>query len=292
VNDTLISWATKTLNVVHGCSKPAAIPRDGLPYVDYDFDQRWTRSGSSPECVRCYAEELSNKRGWTPKPWQEQHEQDNVQLHPERFREIPRLKVKNPRLAPSERERIFICSMGDWAHRLVPDSFLDRLWLTAEHQHIYMLLTKRAARAATWKGPWPDHIWLGATCGHPMTKWRINALRASKAKVRFISAEPLLASLLPLDLTGIHMVIVGGESGGGYRPMQMQWARELRDECQRQGVAFFMKQDAAYMTERRCYLVEQDGRCRQYRQFPGELTPPIEVQPDSEKWHKDHFRIL
>lgn len=293
MNDTIIAWATKTLNVVHGCSKPAAIPSEAAPWVDYLFDPRWARPNTSPECNFCYAEDLSNRRKWTPLPWLEQHESENVQLHPERFREIGKLAVKSVILPPSERERLFICSMGDTFHRLVPDAFLHGLWhWLVKYEHIYQMLTKRADRIAQWPGPWPEHIWAGATCGHPMTKWRINALRDSGARHRFVSMEPLLASMLPLNLAGISQVIVGGESGPKYRAMHMQWAREIRDTCAEQGVAFFMKQDAARLTERRCYLVEENGRCFQYRQFPGELTPAIEVEPDNTKYHQQHFPIL
>jgi protein gp37 len=293
MNNTIISWATKTLNVVHGCSKPAAIPEHALHYVDYPFDSKWMRSGTSPECHRCYAEALSNKRGWTPKPWLERNEADNVQLHPERFRELAKLPVKPTHWPASERERIFICSMGDTFHRLVPDSFLRDLWVyLVRYPHIYQMLTKRPERAAKWDGPWPENIWLGATCGHPTTKWRLNALRDSGAQVRFVSMEPMVDSMLPLNLAGIHQVIVGGESGSGYRPMNMRWVREVRDACAEQGVALFFKQDAAFKTETRCYLVEEDGRCMQYRQWPGSLTLPIEVEPDNPKWHRTAFPIL
>jgi protein gp37 len=290
---TIISWATFTNNVVHGCSKPAAIPHESLPYVDYAYDEKWTRPGTSCECVNCYAETLSNRRGWTPAPWTEDNAGENVQLHPERFRDIGKLPVKPTHLPPSQRERMFICSMGDTFHRLVPDSFLRELWgWMVKYPHIYQMLTKRADRIARWEGPWPDHIWAGATCGHPMTKWRINALRDSGAKVRFVSMEPMTASMLPLNLAGIHQVIVGGESGPGFRGMHMQWVREVRDACAEQGVAFFMKQDAAFRTEKRCYLVEEDGRCMQYRQFPGELSAPVEVEPDSADYHRRLFPVL
>jgi hypothetical protein len=62
MNKTSIAWATRTCNVVHGCSKPAAIPPEALPYVDYPYDKKWTIPGSSPECFRCYAEYLSHFR--------------------------------------------------------------------------------------------------------------------------------------------------------------------------------------------------------------------------------------
>jgi protein gp37 len=221
------------------------------------------------------------------------NEEENVQLHPERFAQIAKLPVKPFGLPPSQRNRIFICSMGDLFHRLVPDHQLRRLFAEmAVTPHIYQLLTKRPERAMEWPGPWPENVWLGTSCGHSITKWRIECLRQSGAKVRFVSAEPLLTSLLPLDLTGIHQMIVGGESGQGHRPMKMAWARELRDVCADQNVAFFMKQDEAFRTESRCYLVEEDGRCFQYRQFPGEMTAPVQVRPDSPKYHREHFRIL
>jgi len=302
MNKTIISWATHTLNWVHGCSKPAAVPPGIEDLIGRDvFDRiypegvaaKWRRPDTSLECSRCYAEALSNRRGWTPKPWLERNEQDNVQFHPERFREIRRLPVKDPGLPPSQRNRIFICSMGDLFHRLVPDSLLHELFDNmAATPHIYQLLTKRPERAMEWPGPWPENVWLGTSAGHPITKWRIECLRRSKAQVRFVSAEPLLGSMLPLNLDGIHQVIVGGESGAGFRKMDMAWAREIRDECMRTNTAFFFKQAASFVTERECYLVEEDGTCWQYRQFPGELTAPIQVQPDNPRRHAEAFQIV
>lgn len=312
---TIISWATQTVNVVTGCSKPAAVTSAGLDilgeladwapdFVDLKrtvqaigrqefaqrsavekaimlgIDKKWLRSGTSPECIRCYAEFLSLRRGWSDAAWTESHEDRNVHLKPERFKEFKRIPVKDPRLPPSQRERFFVCSMGDIFHRLVPDAFLHQLFdIMRALPHIYMLLTKRPDRAASWPGPWPDNVWLGTTCGHPITKWRIEYLRRSKAKTRFVSAEPLLDSLLPLNLDGIHQVIVGGESGSGFRPMKMDWAREVRDACGQQRTAFFFKQDAAYQTEKRPWLVEEDGLCREYKQYPGELSEPFEMHP-------------
>jgi protein gp37 len=155
-----------------------------------------------------------------------------------------------------------------------------------------MLLTKRADRAAAWPGPWPSHIWLGVTCGHPVTRWRVNALRDSGAQVKFVSAEPLLDSLDVVDLTGIDMVIVGGESGTGHRKMEMQHARELRDRCVERRIAYFFKQDSGYKEGMRPYLVEEDGRCLAYRQYPGELAAPVKV--DRAIWERrtEPFSVL
>lgn len=284
---TKISWATYTNSVVTGCSKPAAVTEAGLRmYSELDalngtttvIDPKWLKPGSSCCCIRCYAETLSLRRGWSPKPWAEVNEDVNVRMRPERFRDFGKVKVKPVHLPPSERERFFVASMGDIFHRNVTDEFLEQLFeYLVGIPHIYMLLTKRIDRAASWPGPWPENVWLGTTCGHPITKWRLEYLRRSGARTRFVSMEPLLASMLPLDLTGIDQVIVGGESGSGFRPMKMQWAREVRDICVDQGKAFFYKQDAAYQTEIRPFLVEADGTRLEYHQFPGELRPPVVV---------------
>lgn len=292
---TVIPWATWTANPVFGCSKPAAIPVGALRYVDYEFDKKWHKPGS-PECVHCYAESISLKygrasekrlghhKGFTIDSWTPENATKNVQFRYSELKEIARLPVKGVSLPPSERERIFICSMGDFFHELVPDSFLRQLWdVMLEYQHIYMLLTKRPERAAEWPGPWPENIWLGTTCGHSITRWRLNALRASRAQTRFVSAEPLLEDAPLLDLSGIHWVILGGESCPGFRPMDMTWARNLRYLCVQSCVAFFFKQDSGYREGLRQYLVEEDGRCYVYHQYPGELTLPVEVRPDGRK---------
>ncbi len=282
---TNIAWSDFTLNVVSGCSKPAAVP-DAMHSLAGEVDERWLKEGSSPECSRCYAETLSLRRGWSKQPWKTEFAEENVKLRPERFREIARLPLKPITLPPSQRTKVFIASMGDWAHELVPDAFISEMWKwLVLYPNIYQLLTKRIDRASSLPGPWPENIWLGATCGHPATKWRIEMLRRSKAAVKFLSMEPLLGSMLPLDLTGIDWVIVGGESGAGFRAMRMEWVREIRDECARQGVALFVKQGANFFTERECYLVETDGQCYAIQQFPGELTAPYPVSPDNETKH-------
>jgi protein gp37 len=225
--------------------------------------------------------------------WVEQYAKENVRLRPEKMREFRQAPVKQVNLSPSQRERFFVCSYGDIFHELIPDTFLKELFAAmVASPHIYILLTKRPERAAEWPGPWPDHIWLGTTCGHEITKWRLEFLRRSAAKVRFVSMEPLLTPMLPIDLDGIHQVIVGGESGGKRRPFEMEWAREVRDACADQGTAFFFKQDSDFHTERRPYLVERDGTCWKYEQYPGELTPAVQVEPENEKKHKELFPIL
>lgn len=300
---TKISWATYTTNIVVGCHKPAAITQQGLDRLrentpDFDLPANLDslmRPGTSPECIRCYAESLATRYGWTKQPWQAEHAAVNVRLHPERAIEWSKVPVKDPRLRPSERERFFVCSMGDIFHERVPDEFLRQQFrLMRQRPHIYMLLTKRIERAASrpakapWLDgePWPPNVWLGTTVGHPNTKWRIDFLRESLAPVRFVSMEPLTASLTdrhaqkmggPLDLHGVDQIIVGGESGIGWRPMDMQWARDLQQSAAITGTAFFFKQDAAIRPGIRPFLVDGAGKRWEYKQFPGELTPPREI---------------
>jgi protein gp37 len=244
---TLISWTDETWNPVTGCSRV------------------------SEGCRNCYAERLSLRFGWSKKPWTSANAAVNVRCHADRL-EIP-LRLKRP-------SRIFTNSMSDMFHPQVPDAFLARIFdvMTKTPQHAYQILTKRPERAAEWPGPWTQNIWMGTSIEDAKVVNRADHLRRCDAHVRFISAEPLLGPLMPaLDLTGIDWVIVGGESGPGFRPMDHAWARALRDECVRRKVAFFFKQDAAFRTETRPYLVEADGSLWEWRQYPGALNPPKQV---------------
>jgi protein gp37 len=88
----------------------------------------------------------------------------------------------------------------------------------------------------------PAHIWLGTSIEDQAALVRLRHLKAAAASVRFISFEPLLGPIGTVDLTGIHWVIAGGESGPGARPVQIEWLRSIRDQCRKQHVAFFFKQ--------------------------------------------------
>lgn len=117
-------------------------------------------------------------------------------------------------------------------------------------------------------GALPSNIWLGTSIGLDKYAWRADWLRTIPVPVRFLSCEPLLGPLPSLDLHrgGISWVIVGGESGNGrndYRPMEHEWARDLRDRCADLGVAFFFKQSSGARTETGITL---DGQ--RYEEFP------------------------
>ncbi len=141
--------------------------------------------------------------------------------------------------------------MADLFHEDVPDAFIDRVLATMHRtpRHTYQLLTKRAERLPDFfaNRPVPPNIWLGVPVedrrhGLP----RIDRLRQVSARIRFLSVEPLLEDLGPLDLDGIDWVIVGGESGPAARPMRPEWALAVRDQCRAGGVAFTFKQWGAW----------------------------------------------
>lgn len=143
--------------------------------------------------------------------------------------------------------RVFVNSMSDVFHAHFSVAMIQRVFevMNEAHWHQFQVLTKRPERAARLADelPWSANIWIGTSIENMDVSHRANSLRRiEQAAVRFISAEPLLGSLNELDLEGIHWVIGGGESGAGFRPVNPIWARELRDKCLDEDVAFFWKQ--------------------------------------------------
>jgi protein gp37 len=146
--------------------------------------------------------------------------------------------------------RIFVNSMSDLFHKEVPRDFIHKVFDSMEsaHWHTYQVLTKRSTllrevvNERYQKEPVPAHIWLGVSVEDRQALSRVEHLRQTNASVRFLSVEPLIAPVGQMNLEGLHWVIVGGESGPGFRPMNADWAREVRDQCVGAGVAFFFKQ--------------------------------------------------
>jgi protein gp37 len=149
------------------------------------------------------------------------------------------LRWKEPR-------RIFVNSMSDVFHAHFSLELIQRVFtvMNAASHHQFQILTKRPERALRLAEhlSWTDNIWMGTSIEDMDVARRVDALRKIPAAVRFVSAEPLLGPVDQLELTGIHWVIGGGESGIGARPCKLEWARGLRDLCIRSGVAFFWKQ--------------------------------------------------
>ena len=248
MNQTAISWTTVTWNPTHGCSRV------------------------SEGCRHCYAERLSLQKGFTTLPWTAANAAANVQLKPHKLRDPLRLK------APT---RIFVNSMSDLFHPHIPEGYRERIWdiMAATPQHTYQILTKRPEQAAAWRGPWLPNIWMGTSVEDRKALPRLTILRECGAHVKFVSFEPLLEDLASPDLTDYHWAIAGGESGPGFRPMPHVWARHIRDACQRESVAYFFKQSAAYRTELGTSLRHEDGTYWKWAQFPHHLSPAQPAEP-------------
>ena len=141
---------------------------------------------------------------------------------------------------------IFVNSMSDLFHENVPLAFIRRVFeaIKATPQHTYQILTKRAERLEELSPDldWPDNVWMGVSAESTDYTFRIDHLRRTAAAVKFLSLEPLLGPLDDLSLTGIDWVIAGGESGPGARPMDGDWVRSIRDQCEAVNVAFHFKQ--------------------------------------------------
>jgi protein gp37 len=142
--------------------------------------------------------------------------------------------------------RIFVNSMSDLFHEVVPANFVAAVWASMQTtpQHKYQILTKRPDRMAEITASLPvlKNVWLGTSVESADYLTRIDDLRRVAAAVRFISFEPLLGSIAEADLTGIHWAIVGGESGPRSRPMAEEWVGEIEAACRKARTAFFFKQ--------------------------------------------------
>jgi protein gp37 len=206
-----IEWTEATWNPVTGCTQV------------------------SPGCAHCYAKTFAER--WRGIPGHVYEQGFDLRLWSERL-EVP-LKWRKPKT-------IFVNSMSDLFHEEIPAEFIAEVFETmqAAHWHTFQVLTKRPERLAEIAPilPWPDNVWMGVTIENRRFVDRADHLRTVPAAVRFISAEPLLGPLEGLDLTDIHWLIAGGESGPKHRRVDVAWLRELRDQCDEAGVAFFFKQ--------------------------------------------------
>jgi protein gp37 len=141
---------------------------------------------------------------------------------------------------------IFVNSMSDLFHEAVPLDFIQKVFeiMRQASWHTFQVLTKRSARLSELDKQieWPDNVWMGVSVENRNFEYRINHLRSTHAAIKFLSLEPLLGPLNDLNLSSIHWVIVGGESGPGARPLEPSWAFNIRDQCQSAGVPFFFKQ--------------------------------------------------
>jgi protein gp37 len=286
-DETIIAWTDHTLNLWMGCAKV------------------------SEGCRNCYAETLTKnrmgltlwgpqaKRQETKSPWQNARRwnaqaaagvcpkcRNSSQFAtcnycgssgraPGNYGQLP--DGRTPHL-------VFLGSLMDWAEdRRDLDQIRVRMWeLIRNCPHLwFQMLTKRPENIgkflpADWGSGYPN-VWLGTTVEDNRVKERVKHLTGNPAVVHFISNEPAIGPSDEIELDDIEWVITGGESGPGYRPLDMRQARHMRDRCVERGTAFFMKQDAAHRTEIRPFLVEQDGSQWAWKQYPGKLDPPVRM---------------
>jgi protein gp37 len=211
-----IEWTDATWNPVRGCTK------------------------ITPGCDHCYAETFAERfRGVPGHPYEQGFD---LRLVPEKVAEP--LRWKSPKM-------IFVNSMSDLFHKDVPDGYVEAVCRVMERAnwHTYQVLTKRSSRLRNmlqdrlqFAARLP-HVWWGVSVedrAHGLP--RVEHLRQAPAAVRFLSIEPLLEDLGPINLEGIHWVIVGGESGPGARPMHKDWVVSIREQCASARVPFFFKQ--------------------------------------------------
>lgn len=206
-----IEWTEATWNPATGCSK------------------------ISQGCVNCYAERLAKRlKAMGNVRYKKGFE---LTLHHD-IVPLP-LKWKQPQL-------VFVNSMSDLFHEKIPVSFIKDVFSTMReaHWHTFQVLTKRSARLKKLADSidWPDNVWMGVTVESPEYLNRLDDLRGVPAAVRFISMEPLLGKFPNFSLKNIDWVVVGGESGYGYRAVEPEWVQGLRDLCVRRDVPFFFKQ--------------------------------------------------
>jgi protein gp37 len=215
-----------------------------INWTDHTFNPWVGCRHVSPECDHCYADFLVTKR---------MGKDFSTARKTKTWRDPLKWNAKAPELEQQlgRRVRVFCASLTDF-FLAEADEWRPAAWeIIRQCTNLeWLILTKRPALIEKrlpedWGQGWP-HVWLGTTCGVRSSYPRVNVLRNIPAAVHFISAEPLLESLHDINLTRIDWLIAGGESGPGFRPMDEQWALELRDICRESNVGFHFKQHAAF----------------------------------------------
>ena len=235
-----IEWTTRTWNPTTGCTKIS----DG--------------------CKNCYALRMALRL--MAMGQNKYRNSFDLTTHPDTL-DAP-YKWKKPQV-------VFVNSMSDLLHEDVPTSFIMNATQTmnATPQHTYQILTKRANRLAMIDQfiNWTENIWMGTSIENSKVLHRLNDLKKSSAKYKFLSLEPLLGPLENLDLNGIDWVIVGGESGPKARPMEEKWVLDIRDQCEQQGVKFFFKQWGGVNKKKSGRLLQG----QEYNEMPTAMTQTL-----------------
>ena len=239
-----IEWTDATWNPVTGCTK------------------------ISPGCRHCFAERIATRLKHMKHP-----------RYAEGFQPVQHEDLLTEPLRWRKPRMILTCSMSDLFHDAFSDEFLRQIFavMNQASQHIFQVLTKRPERARRLGESitWSSNVWLGVSVENEAYLPRIDALRTCRARVKFLSLEPLLAPLPSLNLQRIDWVIVGGERARRPRPMLSAWARSIRDLCIQEGVPFFFKQHSAELDRRKSVLL--DGQA--WEQMPEAGPRPLPAPP-------------
>ena len=208
-----IEWTEMTWNPVTGCDKV------------------------SEGCRYCYAESFARRlQAMGNGKYSNGFE---LTLHPDVLQEP--FRWKKPRV-------VFVNSMSDLFHKDVPVDYIRDVFevMRQNPQHVFQVLTKRADVLRYYDSEdrlfWPHNIWMGVSVENARNMDRINLLRQTRAKVKFLSCEPLLGPLPSMNLDCIDWVIVGGESGRKARTIDPEWVQDIREQCLAANVPFFFKQ--------------------------------------------------
>ena len=211
MSQTKIEWTELTWNPTTGCNKV------------------------SQGCKFCYAEVMARRlKAIGLEKYRNGFE---LTLHEDALK-IP-YTWKQPKI-------VFVNSMSDLFHKDIPLEFIQRVFkvMNDNPQHVFQVLTKRADILLKYHNElnWTHNIWMGVSVENEKALSRITLLRRTKAKVKFLSCEPLIGPLVNLNLEKIDWVIVGGESGRRPRPMKPEWIFEIHNACIKKEVPFFFKQ--------------------------------------------------
>jgi protein gp37 len=240
-----IEWTEATWNPTTGCDK------------------------TSPGCDNCYALALARRLKAMGQP---KYQVDGdartsgpgfaLQLHDDAL-EIP-LTWRDPRV-------IFVNSMSDLFHKDVPIAFIRSVFDVMERtpQHTYQVLTKRSKRLAQLadKLPWPSNVWMGVSVENDKYAFRADHLRDAPAAIRFLSVEPMIGPVPSLTFDDLQWVIVGGESGPGARPLEVDWVLDVHERSTAAGAKFFLKQLGSVWARDNGYR----GKAHDMDEWPEEL---------------------
>lgn len=206
-----IEWTQITWNPTTGCSKV------------------------SSGCKNCYAEKMARRL----------HKM-GIHKYRNNFDITTHSKTLSEPYSWKKPRMVFVNSMSDLFHEKITDDFILNVFevMNNNRKHIFQILTKRSNRLLelSKKLNWSSNIWMGVTVEDKHNINRINDLENTKAKVKFLSCEPLLTPIYNLNLKNIDWVIVGGESGPNSRTIKKSWVIDIKEQCYKFKVPFFFKQ--------------------------------------------------